>query len=457
MARDTVDAEEVTRSDQLVAWFEKGQKPREAWRIGTEHEKFPFHVKDLSPVSYDGEAGIRAILEALQARTGWAPILDRDAIIGLYDDHGGGAISLEPGGQFELSGAPLDDIHAAAAELDGHLAAVNAIASDMGIAFLGVGTSPLWSYDETPRMPKSRYAIMRNYMPKVGTRGLDMMYRTSTVQVNLDFTSEADMVEKMRVSLALQPLATALFAASPFLNGKPTGALSTRAEIWLDTDGDRTGLLPFAFERGFGFERYADWALDVPMYFVKRGETYHDVTGTTFREFMAGKLKDRLPGVIPEIGDWTNHLGTLFPEARLKRYIEQRGADAGPRDHLVALPAFWTGLLYDSGVLDQALQLVRYWSYGGLVDLRKAVATDGLRTRFDRRTLRDIALDVLALATEGLKRRARVDAAGRDETQHLACLKEIAESGQSLADRMLAAYEDRGEAYLKTLFERHVI
>lgn len=453
MARDTLDANEITGRGQLVAWFEEGCKPRDDWRIGTEHEKFPFRRADLSPVAYEGRAGIRALLEGMADRTGWAPIMDRDALIGLFDEEHGGAISIEPGGQFELSGAPLADIHATAAELDKHLADVNAVAEPLGLGFLGLGASPVWSRADTPAMPKSRYKIMTNYMPKVGKHGLDMMYRTSTVQVNLDFASEADMVAKLRASLALQPLATALFAASPFLDGDTTGALSTRSAIWRDTDGDRTGMLPFVFETGFGFERYVDWALGVPMYFVKRGDTYHDVTGTTFRAFMDGDLTERLPGVGPEIGDWANHLGTLFPEARLKRYIEQRGADAGPRDMMLALPAFWVGLLYDDGVLDQVGQLIRRWSVEDLTRLRADVAAGGLRARLGRFQLADIAPDVMALANEGLARRNRLDANGRDERRYLAPVEAIAAGAPTLAERLVEQWSVRREKLFPDLFE----
>ncbi len=443
MARDTTDDRPIEGRDALVAWIEAGARPRETWKLGTEHEKFPFRRADFAPVPYDGDAGIRALLEGLRARSGWEPIFDGEAIIGLADDHGGGAISLEPGGQFELSGAPLGDVHATKREFEAHLADVRAVAEPLGLAFAGLGASPKWSLLQTPVMPKSRYAIMRAYMPKVGTRGLDMMFRTSTVQVNLDFSSEADMAAKLRVGLALQPLATALFAASPFLDGRPSGFLSTRSEIWRDTDRNRTGMLPRAFEPGFGFESYVEWALDVPMYFVKRGATYHDATDVTFRQFMAGGLAQRLPGVVPEMGDWVNHVGTLFPEVRLKRYIEMRGADAGSKASIPALPAFWVGLLYDPQALDAASRLVADWTTEERQALRDAAPRLGLATPFRGRTLREVALEVLAIARAGLKARAVLDEAGRDEGVHLDLLDEIAASGRTQADRLLEAY--RGE------------
>ncbi|MBX9739889.1 MAG: glutamate--cysteine ligase, partial [Beijerinckiaceae bacterium] len=329
MARDVTDQTPISSRDELVAWFEDGNKPQDTFRIGTEHEKFPFYTDSLAPVPYegrDGRGGVRALLEGLGRRLGWEAISDGDALIGLYDPQGGGAISLEPGGQFELSGAPLDDLHQTRAELETHLVEANKVAAEHGQAFLGLGMSPLWSLAETPAMPKSRYKIMTRYMPRVGTRGLDMMYRTCTVQVNLDFSSEADMVRKLQVSLALQPLATALFANSPFTEGRPNGLLSARSEIWRDTDNQRAGMLPFAFEPGMGFERYVDYALGVPMYFVKRGETYHDVSGADFRDLLAGRLP-QLPGETATLSDWANHLSTIFPEVRLKRYLEMRGAD----------------------------------------------------------------------------------------------------------------------------------
>src|SRR5437868_3579750 len=340
MARDQVDMTPINSRDELVAWLEAGCKPKAEFRVGTEHEKFAFTVDGHRPVPYGGPRGIRALLDGMQHLLGWEPIMEGDNIIGLFDVTGGGAISLEPGGQFELSGAPLDNVHQTAAELAAHLAQVHEVAQPLGIGFLGIGMTPLWTRSDMPMMPKGRYRIMTAYMPKVGRLGLDMMYRTCTVQTNLDFHSEADMVKKLRVSLALQPVGTALFANSPFTEGKPNGYLSFRSEIWRDTDGDRSGMLPWAFEPGMGFERWADYALDVPMYFIKRGDEYIDVAGQSFRELMAGKLPG-LPGELATISDWANHVSTIFPEVRLKRYLEMRGSDAGHWRRLPALPAFW--------------------------------------------------------------------------------------------------------------------
>jgi glutamate--cysteine ligase len=348
---EAAPAPRVRSAADLAGWISAGEKPKPDWRIGTEHEKFVFYTKTLRPVPYFGPRGIRALMDALVERYGWLPITEGGETIALRRPvHEGpgllGTVSLEPGGQFELSGAPLDTLHQTATETQQHLDEVLSVGERLGIGFLGVGFSPKWSLEETPRMPKQRYAVMTRYMPMVGKRGLDMMYRTATIQVNLDFGSEADMVKKLRVSLALQPIATALFASSPFTEGKPNGFKSLRSEVWRDTDPNRTGMLPFVFEDGMGYERYVDYALDVPMYFVYRDGQYIDAAGASFRDFMAGKLP-QMPGELPTIDDWSDHLTTLFPEVRLKRFLEMRGADGGRWRRICALPAFWVGLLYD--------------------------------------------------------------------------------------------------------------
>lgn len=439
MARDVSDTTPISARSELVEWIAAGEKPRDTWRLGTEHEKVPFYRQDFSSVPYDGGRGIRALLEGLQERTGWEPIMEGDHPIGLADEKGGGAISLEPGGQFELSGAPLKTLHEAYRETAQHLEDVKAVAEKLGIGFLTLGMSPLWTRGQTPVMPKARYRIMTNYMPKVGNLGLDMMYRTSTVQVNMDYASESDMVKKLRVSLALQPIATAIFANSPFTDGKPNGYLSMRSQIWRDTDRDRTGMIAFAFEEGFGYERYVDWALDVPMYFVKRDATYHDVAGASFRDLLAGKLP-QLPGERAVRSDWANHVSTLFPEVRLKRYLEMRGADVGNLEQIVALSAFWTGLLYDEGALDAAWQLVKSWSAAEREQLRADVPKLALKATIAGRSVQDVARDALALSHAGLKRRACLDEAGRDETRHLAYAEEIVASGHTPAERLLERY-----------------
>jgi len=459
MARDVSDTTPVTSRDELVAWFEAGSKPPERFAIGTEHEKIPFYRAGHSAVAYSGEpgegrCGIRALLDGMRADLGWAAICDGPNIIGLYQEKGGGAISLEPGGQFELSGAPLATIHETEAELDAHLEGIKSVAAGCGIGFLTLGMNPKHRLAEIPIMPKQRYAIMANYMPKVGGHGLDMMFRTATVQANLDFSSEADMVKKLRVSLALQPVATALFANSPFTDGKLNGFLSARSEVWRDTDPARTGMLPFAFEPGMGFERYVDYALDVPMYFLKRGATYIDVAGASFRDLLAGDLK-AAPAERATLSDWANHLSTIFPEVRLKRYLEMRGADAGPRPMLTALPALFAGLLYDPAALDSALELIKPWSAEDRERLRADAPRFALKAQIAGRPLREVAKDVLALARAGLARRRRLDSRGRDETHFLDPLDAIA-AGRTEAERLIEAFQLKWAGSVEPAFEHCV-
>jgi len=444
----------IESRDELVAYLEAGSKPASEWRIGTEHEKFGFYRDSYAPVPYAGERGIRALLEALQDRFGWDAVTEQGNIIALQrkDCPKGGAISLEPGGQLELSGAPLATLHETYEELRQHLVEVAEVGGELGIGFLGLGFSPKWTLAETPVMPKQRYRIMSRYMPTRGRHGLDMMFRTATVQVNLDFAGEADMVAKLRVGLALQPVATALFANSPFAEGKPNGFQSYRAEMWRDTDPDRSGLLPFAFEPGMGFERYVDYALDVPMYFVYREERYVDVAGASFRDFMQGKL-EALPGVRPTLDDWADHLTTLFPDVRLKRFLEMRGADAGSFGALMALPALWTGLLYDAQALDEAIALTRDWSSAERQALRDAVPKLGLNTPFRGRTLREVAREILQVALGGLQRRAKRNRNGEDERKALEPLLLIAEEGRSAADRLLADYHGAWSGKIDRVFE----
>jgi glutamate--cysteine ligase len=429
--------EVITDRRQLVAWIEAGCKPPASFRIGTEHEKFAFTREDSRPLPYGGERGIRALLEGMAKEFGWQPVLEQGQPIALAKERC--SISLEPGGQFELSGAPLETLHQTCCEVHTHLDEVRKIADPLRIGMLGMGFNPKWRREDIPWMPKGRYAIMRDYMPKRGNLGLDMMLRTCTVQVNLDFSSEADMVKKFRVSLALQPLATALFANSPFTQGKPNGFLSFRSHIWTDTDPDRCGDLPFVFEPGMGFERYVDYLLDVPMYFVYRDGRYIDCAGRSFRDFMAGRLPE-LPGERPKMSDWGDHLTTAFPEVRLKRYLEMRGADSGPWRAICALPAFWVGLLYDDEALDEAAALVGDWTREERAQLMREVPRRGLHAPFRGGTLLDIARPVVALARQGLARRARLNWDGMDETHYLRVLEEIAESGQSMAEAKLARF-----------------
>ncbi len=459
MARDVTDFTPITSRDELVAWIAGGARPPEQFRIGTEHEKIPFYRAGRSPVPYEGlpargQAGIRALLEEMQKRLGWAPVNDGPNIIGLYDATSGAGISLEPGGQFELSGAPFGTIHQTSAELDSHFSALEAAAAPLGIGFLSLGMSPKWRLGEIPLMPKQRYAIMAKYMPKVGSRGLEMMFRTSTVQTNLDFSSEADMVKKLRVSLALQPVATALFANSPFMEGRLNGYLSARSEVWRHTDHARTGLLPFAFEEGMSFERYVDYALSVPMYFVKRGDIYHDVAGADFRDLLKAKLA-QLPGEQATLADWANHLTTIFPEVRLKRYLEMRGADVGPRPFLPALPALFVGLLYEPAALDAAFDLVKTWSSEAREKLRADVPRLGLAAAIHGRHLRAVAAEVLEIARMGLARRNRRDARGIDETMYLDPLDAVlAEASE--AERLVKKFKKQWAGSIEPAFEECV-
>ncbi len=455
MARDVSDTASIRSKADLIDWIAAGEKPASQWRVGTEHEKVPFYKAGHTPVPYAGDKGIRALLDGLSQVKPWEIITDHGNIIGLFDEKQGDAVSLEPGGQFELSGAPLETLHETAAELDEHLAAVKVIGDTYGMGFLTTGTSPKWSRAETPVMPKGRYKIMTGYMPKVGTYGLDMMYRTATVQANLDYSSEADMVKKMRVSIALQPIATALFANSPFLGGKPNGFLSMRSEIWRDTDNQRAGMTPFVFDEGFSYEQYVDWILGVPTYFVKRGDTYHDVAGQSFRDLMAGKLPG-MPGELATISDWANHVSTVFPEVRLKRYIETRGADVGSRDKIIALSALWVGLLYDSATLDAAYDLVKDWTAEERQNLRDEVPRLALKAQCHGRSVQDISKDVLALAREGLRRRARNDAKGNNESVYLDPLFAIAESGRTEAEEQLALYHGAWRGSVEPIFDTFV-
>jgi len=442
----------VLTKDDLVSYLASGCKPPEDWRIGTEHEKFAYTLDDYRPLQYDGERGVKAVLEGL-TRYGWTPVLENGNIIALKDETGG-SVTLEPGGQIELSGAPLKTIHETCKEVGTHLNQVKEVASDLRIGFLGLGYQPKWPLSEVPWMPKGRYKIMREYMPKRGSLGLNMMLSTCTVQVNLDFESEACMRQKFRVALALQPITTALFANSPFKEGKPSGFLSYRSQIWTDTDPDRCGILPFVFEEGFGFERYVDYMLDVPMYFVYRDGQYIDASGQSFKDFMAGKLP-ALPGEVPTLKDFEDHLTTVFPEVRLKKFLEMRGADGGPWNRLCAMPALWVGLLYDRDCMTAAWDLAKDWTIEEHQYLRSEVPKLGLKTPFRGSQLGDRALDVLDIAHEGLKRRKNVNGLGQDETMFLNPLFRIAESGQTPAEELLRAYERRWHHSVDPVFAEY--
>jgi glutamate--cysteine ligase len=440
--------EPITSKRQLVEYIEQGCKPIEQWRIGTEHEKFAFDRKTLRRLPYEGANGIGALLHSMQ-RFGWQPVEENGNVIAL--SHGACSISLEPGGQFELSGAPVETIHKTCDEVQTHLKQVKEIGNELGIGMLGMGFDPKWARSDISWMPKGRYKIMGAYMPKKGKLGLDMMLRTCTVQVNLDFASEADMVKKMRVSLALQPVATALFADSPFTEGKANGFQSYRSHIWTDTDPDRSGMLPFAFEPGMGFERYVDYLLDMPMYFIYRDGKYVDVSGKSFRDFMAGRLPGHM-GEIPGMGDWVDHMSTAFPEVRLKRFLEMRGADGGPWDRLCALPALWVGLLYDSGALDAAWDIVKDWTVPEMAALRRDVPRLALKANFRGRPLQELARQVVHIARDGLTRRRKLDRMGGDESHFLNTLDRIAESGVTPAEVKLGLFNGRWKQSVDPVF-----
>lgn len=429
----------ITSRDQLAAYLEAGCKPEAEWRIGTEHEKFAYCKETLKPLPYDGARSIKAVLEGLRDGFGWSPVYEGENIIGLEKD--GANVSLEPGGQVELSGAPLESIHETCDEVNEHLRQVKEVADRIGAGFIGLGAAPHWRHEDMPVMPKGRYRLMTDYMDRVGTMGKTMMYRTCTVQVNLDFASEADMVKKLRVALALQPVATALFANSPFLEGKLNGHKSWRSRVWRDLDADRTGMLPFVFEDGFGFEAWVDYALDVPMYFVYRDGRYLDALGQSFRDFLKGELP-ALPGEIPTLSDWADHLTTIFPEARIKKFIEMRGADGGPWRRLCALPAFWVGLTYDASALDAAWDLARGMDAETREALRVAAARDGLDAVVGDLRMIDLAREAVDIAKAGLTARARPGAGGLvpDETHFLNALEESIEDDQCPADELIARF-----------------
>lgn len=444
----SADIRVETRS-QLLHYLTDSGSPREQWKIGTEHEKFGFDRKTLAPLPYEGGHGIEAVLKGF-IPFGWEPVEENGKLIALLKD--GCSVTLEPAGQLELSGAPLEHLHQTCAETGSHLREVRQIADALGIGFVGMGFHPRAQREQMPWMPKGRYGIMSRYMPKVGNLGLDMMTRTCTVQVNLDYSDEADMVQKFRVGLALQPLFTALFANSPFTEGKPNGFVSYRSWIWTDTDPDRSGMLPFVFESGFGFDRYLDWILDVPMYFVYREGRYIDVAGQSFRDFMNGKLP-ALMGELPTLKDFEDHLTTAFPEVRLKRYLEMRGADAGPWNRLCALPAFWVGLLYDQEALDACSDLIADWSTDEMQALRMAVPKQGMQVEFRNTTGQELIKQLLKIAAGGLKKRGRVDCEGNDERVFLEPLIELALAGRTPADFKLDQYHGAWQESIDPLFK----
>ncbi|WP_347832863.1 glutamate--cysteine ligase [uncultured Planktomarina sp.] len=438
--------------NQLANLLEQGNKPKADWRIGTEHEKFGYCKDTLKTLPYEGERSIQSILQGLRDQFNWAPVEEGGHLIGLTKN--GANVSLEPGGALELSGAPLETIHETCDEVNVHLREVKEIADKIGVGFIGLGAAPIWHHEDVGLMPKGRYQLMDTYMGKVGTMGRTMMRRTCTVQVNLDFASEADMVQKFRVALALQPVATALFANSPFFEGKVNGHKSWRARVWRDLDADRTGMLPFVFEDGMGFQRYVDYALDVPMYFVYRDGKYINALGQSFRDFLKGQLP-ALPGEMPTLSDWADHLTTIFPEVRIKQFMEMRGADGGPWRRLCALPAFWVGLLYDQSSLDAAWDLVKSMDVETRDALRVSASVDGLQAEVSGIKMMDLARQAVNISNAGLAARARTGAGGMvpDETHFLNALQDSLETGQTPADELLARYHGDWEGDLTRIYE----
>ncbi len=440
----------IETRDQLIAAIAKGEKPKDRWRIGTEHEKFVYCTDDYHAPSYDEPGGIRDLLMAL-TEFGWEPVLENGKVIAMSGADG--TVSLEPAGQLELSGAPLENLHQTCAETGRHLKQVKAIGAKTGKGFLGLGLWPDKTREELPIMPKGRYEIMLRHMPRVGSMGLDMMLRTCTIQVNLDYSSEADMAHKFRTSLALQPLATALFANSPFLEGKPNGFLSYRSHIWSDTDPHRTGMLPFVFDKSFGYERYVDYMLNVPMYFVYRDGKYIDASGLDFKDFLKGQLSV-LPGEKPTVADWEDHMSTAFPEVRLKSFLEMRGADGGPWNRICALPAFWVGLLYDQNALDAAWDEVKLWSIEEREALRNAVPAQALSAKIPGGgTLRDLAGRILDISSAGLAARNKLNSSGDNETGYLDPLREIVASGKTVAEQMLDKYHSEWGGDVRRVYD----
>jgi len=426
----------IENKSQMIDHLASGCKPLSEWRIGTEHEKIGFYTSTLKPLEYRG--GIEPILNKLQ-RFNWEPIFEDGNIIALKRN--GASISLEPGGQLELSGAPLENVHQTCSEVSRHLKEVKEVADEIDIGFISLGFRPDTRLEDVPIMPKGRYKIMREYMQKVGTLGREMMFRTCTVQTNLDFSSESDMVKKFRVSLALQPIATALFANSPFTNGKLNGYKSYRSRVWLDTDNDRTGMLPFVFDEGFGFEQYVDYALDVPMYFINRGGNYIDVSGSSFKDFIKGNLKE-LPSEKPSLSDFDDHLSTIFPEVRLKTFLEMRGSDTGPWSELCAMPAFWVGLLYNNSSLEAAWDLIKDWTSQERNQLRYEVPLTGLQTQFRGKPIIELVNECLNMSRFGLNARSRINGHGDNESIFLQKLYEFTKTGKTNADKLIHKYNN---------------
>ena len=410
----------------LVKIFSEGCKEKIKWKIGTEHEKFGFKKKSLEPINFQD---IQQIFLKLSNKYNWEKVFEDSNLIALKKNNA--SITLEPGGQIELSGAPMKNLFETCKEVNQHQSELDDICKSMEIDFLGMGLLPKWKLNKIKLMPKKRYKIMSEYMPQVGSKGLDMMFRTATIQANYDFSSESDMVKKMRVSQSLQPIIIALYANSPFVDGKITNYKSFRSFIWTKTDKKRCGILPFIYDNSFSFERYVDYLLDIPMYFIIRDNEYINMTKYTFRNFLEKKV---LKKIEPNLEDWKIHLTTVFPEVRLKTFIELRGADGGPWSRVCALPAFWTGILYDKKNLNEIWTKISHWDYSGIVNFYENVRRDGLNTFTpDGEKLSDFTKTILNQSGEGLVRR-NIKTDRGNESIFLEPLKKILESGKSPAE-----------------------
>jgi glutamate--cysteine ligase len=421
--------------DQLVEFLRRSEKPPERWRVGTEHEKVGLWVPELRPVPYEGERGIAALLDAVAESDGWTRLREGEHLVALRKD--GASVTLEPGGQLELSGAPLRTIHETCSEFQTHLAMMKRVCEPLGIVWLGLGMHPIHGVPEIPSMPKSRYRIMRSYLPARGSLSLEMMYATATVQANYDFSDEADMVAKMRTALAVSPIVSAIFANSSLSEGKANGFVSRRLHIWQHTDPERTGLLPFVFEPDMGYRRYIEWALDVPMFFFVREGSYHPAGGMTFRRF----LREGWGEQRATFADFDRHLTTLFPEVRLKHVIEVRGADAVPPGLTCSLPALWKGILYDADALEAAWRLVGDATQEEREAARSEVSRRGLAAHYAGRPMLELAGELARTASEGLRRIGHAGRRDPDESSFLDPVFEQLATGASPGQIVLERWE----------------
>lgn len=446
----------IESKDQLIDFIKSGEKNPANFKIGTEHEKFVFNLSNNRPVKYDGEKGIKDLLTSLE-EFGWKTIKEGNNIIALSRSGalGGGSITLEPAGQFELSGAMLETVHETIKEIIDHKSQISLVGKKLDLGFLSLGFAPNWKREEMPVMPKERYQVMKRYMPTKGNHGLDMMFRSCTSQVNLDYSSEEDMIKKFRISLLAQPIVTALFANSPFKDGKLNNYKSYRSEVWKDTDPDRTGILPFVFKDNMGYESYVNYALEVPMYFIYRDGNYIDLAGSSFKDFIEGKL-DKVSNYSATIEDWELHLTTIFPEVRLKTYLEMRGADAGGIAQICSLSAFWTGLLYNNDSLNKAGELFNDIDVAELAKVRNLVPKEGLNCAVGKYNVYNLASELIELSLQGLKSRNKLDIEGNDETKYLNPIIRIMKDKENSADKLIRKYNSEWNKDIMKIYEECV-